>query len=293
LGVRLVATGADLLTIGAVLALLAATGRPPGRVLVYAWHPLVALAFAHSGHNDALMLAPLVLALALAEAGRRWSPALLLGLATLGKVVPLLLVPLLARRFGLAPLGLLATILLLAWLPFVAIGGGATGSLALYLATWADNDSLHAVLRLLLGTTGAKAASALLLLAGLALLALHPRLRHRPLWWQAYVALGLALVTASTVHAWYLTWLLPLLAVRLEAGTRPLALGPAPALGWLLFSGLVALTYLTYDTHQWQLWISVAEYLPLYVCLALPAIRAWRATARHAVTATHGPGEAL
>jgi hypothetical protein len=273
LGVKLVATAADLATIGALLLLLAATGRPAGRVLVYAWHPLPVIAFSHSGHNDALMLAPLVLALALAARGDRWRPAGLLALAGLAKLVPLLLLPLLPRRVGPAPPLVAGAILLLAWAPFLILGGGAVGSIVTYLNAWADNDSIHALLRLGLGQTGAKAVCLLLLAGGVALVALHPRLRDRPLWWQAYVIFGLAIALASTVHAWYLTWLLPPLAVHLDATARPPWLAPLPALGWLLFSGLVALPYLTYDTHEWRLWISVAEYAPLYALLLAPLAR--------------------
>jgi hypothetical protein len=274
LGVKLIATAADLATIGALLRLLAAAGRPAGRVLVYAWHPLVVLAFSHSGHNDALMVAPLVLALALAARGRRWTPAPLLALAALAKVLPLLVLPLLPRRLSPGPTLLLGATVAAAWLPFLLLGGGAIGSIVTYLSAWADNDSLHALLRLGLGEAGAKAVSLALLVGGVALLALHPHLRGRPLWWQVYVVFGGAIVLASTVHAWYLTWLLPPLAVHLEATDGRPWLGPLPALGWLLFSGLVALTYLTYDTHQWQLWISVAEYAPLYGLLAAGAMRA-------------------
>ncbi len=73
-GVKLVSTLADLGTIGALLLLLRATGQPPGRVLVYAWHPLPLVAFALSGHNDALMVCALTLGLALASGGAGAAP---------------------------------------------------------------------------------------------------------------------------------------------------------------------------------------------------------------------------
>ena len=47
----------------------------------------------------------------------------------------------------------------------------------------------------------------------------------------------------------------------------------ADGAAWLLFSGLVVLPYLTYDTHTWRLWISFAEYLPLYALLGLAGVR--------------------
>ncbi len=283
LGVKLVFTLADVATIAALLALLWATGRPLGRVLVYAWHPLPIIAFSHSGHNDALMVALLTLGLALVARHRRWLPALCLALAALSKVTPLLLFPLLPRKIGTAPAVLAGAIVLAAWVPFLVLGAGAPGSLVTYLGEWKDNDSLHAVLHALIGPPGAKAVSLALLLAGVGALAFHPSLSRRPLWWQAYVALGLSILVASSVHSWYLTWLLPPLALTLHVGPRwgrpdpadaatpvpprSLWLGPPAAVGWLLFSGLVALPYLTYDTLWWHLGLSLAEYLPLFALL--------------------------
>jgi hypothetical protein len=167
-----------------------------------------------------------------------------------------------------------------AWVPFLALGGGATGSIATYLGRWQDNDSVHAVVRFALGPAAAKGVCVALLLAGLAWLAIHPAARARPLWWQSYAALALALLLASTVHAWYATWLLPLLAVQLGATRRVPFFAPLHVLAWLLFSGLVALPYLTYDTHEWRLWISFAEYVPLLTLLALAASTRWALPAR-------------
>jgi len=269
LGMKLVSTLADVGVVAALLALLSATGTPAGHVLVYAWHPSTIVEFAHSGHNDSLMLLPLTLALAFAAGGRRWLPAILIGIAALAKVTPLLLLPLLPLKLGLAPAVLAGCVFLAGWIPFLILSGGEIGSIATYLGSWKDNDSLHAMLHALGGAELAKPVSLALLLAGIAAVALHPALRNRPLWWQAYTVLALAITLASTVHTWYLTWLLPLLAVRLNAASHPPFLLPVAALGWFVFTGLSALPYLTYDTHEWRLWISFAQYVPLYACLLL------------------------
>ena len=143
--------------------------------------------------------------------------ALCFALAALCKVTPLLLLPLLPRKLGWGPTLLAGAVFVLAYVPFLVLGGGATGSLLTYLGTWKDNDSLHGVLHAILGPTGAKPAALLLLLGGVALVALHPALCRRPLWWQTYAVLALAILAASTVHSWYLTWLLPPLALALVA----------------------------------------------------------------------------
>ncbi|MBI3976645.1 MAG: hypothetical protein HY331_00525 [Chloroflexi bacterium] len=66
--VRAMQMGAALLDLGvagALALLLRAVGLPAQRLLIYAWSPLPLAAFAHSAHNDPLMVAPLVLAVAL------------------------------------------------------------------------------------------------------------------------------------------------------------------------------------------------------------------------------------
>ncbi len=291
-GMKLVSLAGDLAVVGALVVLLRRAGAPAERVLIYAWHPLTVLEFAHSGHNDALMLAPLVLALALtagptasavvgnarrAAASRRSSAlpaALLVAIGALAKVTPLLLFPLLPRRLGVLPVLAALALVGAVWAPFLFLGGGTSGvgSIAAYLGSWQDNDSVHAVLRELAGARAAKALTLIGLGAAVLALTLHPALRRRPLWWQAYVVLGLSIAFASTVHAWYLTWLLPFLAPHLVARASFPFVAPWSALAWLLLSGLVALPYLTYDTHRWQLWISFAEYVPFYALLAVPAI---------------------
>ena len=280
-GMKVVSLLGDVGVVGALLLLLRRVGAPTERVLVYAWHPLTVLEFAHSGHNDSLMLAPLVLAVALVAGGtatatltatRRWGAAALIAAGAVAKVTPLLLLPLLPRRLGLAPVAGSVLLVALAWAPLALLGGGA-GSIAAYLGTWQDNDSVHAVLREVAGLPAAKLLTLGGLIAGIAALAIHPALRRRPLWWQAYVVLGLCIVLASTVHAWYLTWLLPFLTLHLAARTSLPFVAPWSGLAWLLLSGLVVLPYLTYDTHQWRLWISFAEYVPFYALLAIPTIR--------------------
>ncbi len=162
----------------------------------------------------------------------------------------------------------------------IALGGGAVGSLPVYAATWSDNDSLFFLLRVAFGllvadpVLPAKAAGLGLLLVGLGVLALHPVPRAWPLHRRALWAFGLFLLLSSTVHAWYLIWLLPLLALELEASATPLVFRPLPAYAWLLFSGLAVLPYLTYADHQWQVWISLAQYGPVYGCWVL-AVGCW------------------
>src|SRR5262245_5993097 len=207
LGPKLLATLGDLAALGVVLLLLRQARLPLGRAVVYAWNPLVVLAFAHSGHNDAWMIALLLLACWLAGARRFSASAAALALATLAKVLPLLAVPLFATVWGRRPWPLVtyAGVLALGYAPVVLLDNEASGSLFAYTLTWTGNESLFFLLRWglaalgLPGLTLAKLLSLLAILAGVLALAALPALRARPLWWRVYAALALALVWASTL----------------------------------------------------------------------------------------------
>ncbi|MGH9760612.1 MAG: glycosyltransferase 87 family protein, partial [Blastocatellia bacterium] len=83
----------DLITILALMAVLARAGLDPARAIVYAWHPLIIWEGAHSGHVDVVFITFLSLAL-LAWAWKK--PALTgvaLALASLVKLYPALLLP--------------------------------------------------------------------------------------------------------------------------------------------------------------------------------------------------------
>lgn len=280
-GPKLASAVLDGLLIVALIWSLRRRGQLATRSIVYAWAPLPTFEFAHSGHNDALMVLVLVLALALLS--RPLAGPALLAAAVLSKIAPLALVPLLARARGVRGALLFGGLVAAGYVPLVLLGGGATGSLGLFAVSWSDNDSAFFVLKLLVypfvseATSAAKLVSLLLLVGGAATVALHPRFREWSMQAKALAILGWFLILSSTVHAWYLTWLLPLIAHELHAASKPLVFRPLWVYAWLLFSGLVTLPYLTYSSHQWQIWISAAEYAPLYWLLA---VALWQATYR-------------
>ncbi len=105
-----------------LLVLLARTGRPAGRVVLYAWHPLAILETASSAHPEALFMLLVLAALLLWDRGRSARAGVALGAAVLTKFVPLVLAPMLARRLrwrfalaGAATIGLL-------YLPYLSAG---------------------------------------------------------------------------------------------------------------------------------------------------------------------------
>jgi hypothetical protein len=288
---QVVATLADLLVVGGLLLLLARLGLPRERVLIYAWSPLPMLHFAHSGHNDALMIAPLLLALALVVGpqgtGRtaRIGSGLALAFGGLIKLVPLLLAPPLLRRWRIPGTLALGVGLLLGIIPFLRPGLTILNGLGTEAGEAVFNDSLHYLLdRILPPTLVSPLTAALLLVAALAL-ALRPQI-DRELVRGGATLLGLAILLNAVVEPWYLIWLLPFIAIFLHRGPGPLPFAPTPTLGWLWLSGAVQLTDLTYlgpEMTRWWPLIRAVEYGPLFALLALAGYRLVRQRMGHHV----------
>src|SRR5207253_170531 len=124
--------GFDLATCGVLALLLTRKGLDPRRVIIYAWCPLPIVEFALSGHIDAATITFTVLAVLCATSNRRGARALtgcLIGMATLTKIYPILLLVVVVRRREWTlkqPLLLLtcfATIIV-GYLPFYILGHG-------------------------------------------------------------------------------------------------------------------------------------------------------------------------
>jgi alpha-1,6-mannosyltransferase len=123
----------DLVTVGLVAATLRAVGQPAERVIVYAWHPLPIFEFAGSGHIDALMICFIALAL-FARAHQKFGIAgFALGAATLVKLIPLVLLPAIYKRWDRKlPIAFTIT-LFVCYLPYVLGAGiGVLGFLPQY-----------------------------------------------------------------------------------------------------------------------------------------------------------------
>jgi hypothetical protein len=88
----------DLATCALLARLLQIRGQSPLGVVVYAWHPLPVFEFFHSAHIDVLAVTLIALALYLQARGRQGAAGIALGLATLTKLYPILLLPAFARR---------------------------------------------------------------------------------------------------------------------------------------------------------------------------------------------------
>jgi alpha-1,6-mannosyltransferase len=227
---KAIAALSDLGIIWAVCVLLRARGSPVQRVLIYAWCPLPVFEFWATGHNDAVVLFLVMLALALAARKRDSLAALALSLAVTAKYWPALLFPSFTgynwRRILPAAAILATTASVMSapyWADITANAQFTTG----FLGGWRNNDSLHGLIAAVARNPYAAkyATMALIATAALGVAAFRWNLEARTL---ALIVATLAL--SANVHPWYITWMVPLLPFY-----------PIP--GLLLWTALAPLAY--------------------------------------------------
>ena len=267
---------ADAGSIALLLRLLKQLERSQSLVLLYAWHPLVAVELGISGHLDGLMIPFVLLAFLWRFTKRPWLAGLALGAATSIKLYPAILLPALYRRRGWEmPIAFLATVGA-GYLLYLDAGRQIIGYLPYYMVpNEAYNSSLRVMLNWMLGTVAPNASRYAQWLAGATLLFVMAQCARRQQksleeaiqWGVRLITLYLLLVSPS-VYEWYLLWLLALVTLT-QTWSLP---------AWLYWSWSVNLDYLelywSWSVNRNYLetlalnWLRVAEYGPLFLWLA-------------------------
>lgn len=283
---------------GLLLLLLKLWEVHPARVLIFLWNPLLSFEIAHSVHVDALYL-PLivgVLLLRMSAPANRPSPrheagiGVLLGLATLIKLYPILLIPVLwsvqGGRFRvrlLLPITALATIGL-GYALYIAPGVDTLGFLPSYAREFFNIAPIPmALVRWAQANNMAYYQPTMVLLPlAIVLITLYfvifpahdlKTAIRRCLW-----PIGATFLITLNLFSWYVLWTIPFSALDLTFSPF------RTAFGWWLFTGLIVLSYHLFITGYAQEWVAWLEFIPLYAILALAALTAGRNSLRKGQT---------
>jgi alpha-1,6-mannosyltransferase len=232
-------------------------------VLAYAWHPLLAIEVAGSGHVD--IVGVLLLLVSAASLVRRWRAvaALAFGLAVSVKFLPMVLLPLYWKRVRMRDAALAAIVVGLLYVPFLNHGRIPIGSLGSYVQRFRFNDPVFATLERVVAPR---------FVAGLAVLvgfftAIWMRRKSAEVSAAAFAwPMAASLFCAPVIYPWYLLWMLPFLR----------STSTLPILVWTLS---ILPTYYVWHLRTvgrpWFVpdWIVILEYGSVAVAAAMITLR--------------------
>jgi alpha-1,6-mannosyltransferase len=222
-----------------LLRALAAFALPPSFSLLYWLNPLVIAQTFSGAHMDALIAGPLIAAFLAARAGRPAFAGGALGLAVGVKIWPLLLAPIIFRRFLRAPRALalaagaagLTSLILLA--PLLLAASATDSGLFAYATEWQRGAFLFVLMEkaaAIVGVDGGAAArlAAATLCGGAALLlGRTPDDEGRRAPARALTLVMILLALSPTAYPWYAVWAAALLPLSPSLGAALLAAGGA------------------------------------------------------------------
>ncbi len=245
----------DVLSLAMVWLLLKQRGLLGGRIVLYAWNPLIILEFAGSGHNDSLGIFFLLAGLWLWSDKKKWSAlwgSASFAMSFLAKYLSVLWMPYMVWKRRWKELVLFGALAGLGLIPFCACWLMTHGAKH-YLSNWQFNGSVYSLLQAVAGPELAKR------IVGVALVGLSVWVgkKEEDIFRVSYVLVAASLLLAPTVHPWYFTWLVPFLCVY-------------PNVAFLVWNGTIVLSYTVWRRyalyHVWDLHPAVQclEYIPVY-----------------------------
>lgn len=253
----------DLSALAVIAALLSANGFDPNRVLIYAWNPLVIFEIAYSGHLEGILVLLMAGAFVLAARQRKLMSVALLALSSAIKLYPaLLLSAILNRTERIKGMVVFAAAFGLLYLPYLDAGEKMIGFLPIYLKNPYESFNLglkSLILHFFPSLDYYRLSLALVTgLVVVALVVLYKEKKPTQALFYGYLLIGwLLILMPAALHPWYVILIIPFLTFF-------------PHAAWLVFSCMVALSYVKYITPQGIMptWVLLCEYLPLAALLA-------------------------
>jgi len=265
----------DLAIVFVLLDVLRGTRQGAHWVLAYAWHPLLAMNVAGSGHID--IVGVLLLLVSVAALARRWRAVgvMAFGLAVSVKLLPIVLLPLYWRRVRMRDAALAAIVVGLLYVPFFNHGRIPIGSLGTYVQRFRFNDPVFVTLE---RVTAPQVVAGLAVLVGI-VTAIWMRRKSAEASSDAPSdafawPMAASLLCAPVVYPWYMLWMLPFMR----------SISTVPIMIWTLS---IIPTYYVWHLRTlgrpWLVpdWIMLLEYGSVAIAAAIiTLLRFTRSTAR-------------
>ena len=258
----------EALTLWVLVSTLRAYGFEEARLFIYAWNPLVIFEIGYGGHVDGLTVFFVLLAFYLGAQKRIIPAVVALAFSSLIKFYPALLLPALLNR-GDRIKGTIAFIVffILFYLPFFPVDDKIVGFLPQYFTSPHESFNLglkYLIMDLLPGLDYLLISKIfLLVLIAAGLFVFFREKQNEQVIRYAYILIGLLIVLMPTaLHPWYVVILVPFLSFF-------------PSVAWLTFTCMLTLSYIYYAPSMGNLpvWVSLLEYLPLFLLLAIGFVR--------------------
>jgi len=284
--------GFDIMALVFIVLTLRALGMNLMWCIVYYWCPLVIKETFNSTHLDIIGIGLLMGSVYFLVKARFYLAHIFLALGVLGKLYPVILLPLFLkqrwkaeREEGESPWSactmafwLFAAVIVIGYLPFIDIGQKMFEGLLTYTAWWQNNDSLFAIIlwfyRSVIGlepgapvgfssdlpSLVAKITVALILFSVLAFLFFRRGDEDdRAVLKNLFIMMALVFLFSPVQNPWYLCWVVPFLCIF-------------PSRAWIMLTGLVGFYYLDFyfdyqDLQGYRPWIEWVEYTPFYLLL--------------------------
>jgi len=247
----------------------------PRLAILFAWNPLFVLEFGSSGHDDTIALFFVLLSMYFLVKNQRIPAAGMMALGVVSKLFPLLIVPIFLKRWGAKATAVFAVVVAAFYVPFLFLGGNILNPISVYLFTSTPlfNGGVFSLLQNLFSSLGgadavsfsrvveyAMFAAVLIWMLWMILKKPHNDLQ---LMRCAGILITVYIAFSSTVQPWYVAWVfVPFLVMM-------------PTWSWIIFSGTIFLTYLTFAQQPispgyWAEipWVKFVEFAQLYGMMA-------------------------
>lgn len=279
----------DMVTCGSLALLLKKRGLDPRRAIIYAWCPLPIVEFAIQGHVDVITLPFMLLTVLCALSTRRGARVLtgfLIAVATLTKLYPIFLLIVVVRRRDWALVVTCLVTIVVGYIPYFILGNGQIfGFFSTFAGEQGSNGGViqvvlynyyawhHARLPAIIGV---EHTIDVIVVAITSLVVFLLRVRERISMEAAImILLGVIFAISSHVFPWYITALLPWIAVLLgpvSRGRELIGKGIAVATAWYF----VCISPISYFSTYQPSWRWQGYYVTVYcVVVALLAIAAF------------------